>query len=143
MFRFDRYKSEETNDCTVRTLSNLLGISYRFSHDILTYYGREANKGFHWEHLMETLSNDFEKLYYKHDDANIAQLWVGKNKPKVPVYRKIYTVSQALKKYNKGRFAFMVHGHVFTVIDGVMIDTFKRQKQRKHIVGIYKYRHSK
>lgn len=141
MFQLDCYSSDEKNDCTVRTLANITGMSYQSSHDILEFYGRKPNEGFYWHEVMDRWSKDFETKFDLTAEDNIVYKWVAKYKPKIQVYRKTYTVSQALKKFNKGKYAFLVHGHVFAVIDGVAIDTFRRGKKMKRIYAVYKYKH--
>jgi hypothetical protein len=140
MFKLDCRSTDEKHDCTVRTLSNIINISYNNAHDILEFYGRKPNEVFYWHIVMDELKNDFEKVFDLHDEQNIAMKWIAKNTPKIPVFRKTYTVSQALKTFNKGKYAFLVYGHVFAVIDGNVIDTFRHGKQMKRVLAVYKYK---
>lgn len=140
MFRLDCYSSDDKNDCTVRTLSKITGMGYQAAHDVLSFYGRKPNEGFVWQNLMRELQKEFVEVYDKYSNQNLVQIWQGKYLPKRLQYRKTYTVSQALKKFNKGKFAFLVHGHVFAVLDGVVHDTFRSGKHMKHVLAVYQYR---
>lgn len=132
-FRFDRRHTQERNDCTVRTLSLVTGLSYEKAYEILEYYGRRPNRGFHWDFIMQVLKQDFKKEFELYSQSNIEN---GR-------YKKYYTVKDltTLPKFKKGSYAILVREHVFSMIDGVIVDTFRHGKKRKVVHAIYKYKH--
>jgi len=95
----------EKNDCTVRALSFFRNIDYKTAHSMMKCIGmRKDGRGAYFPH--------YRTLF----EASGAWIPVaGSTGPK--------TVGSFLKKFPKGKYAVIIKGHMFTVIDGVVHDS--------------------
>ena len=92
---------KERNDCAVRALALVTGISYKDAHSKFKSLGRKNGRG--------TRNTDIDKV--------MAELnFVHDKGPR--------TVSRLLQKYPKGNVYVVVRRHAFAVIDGTIHDTF-------------------
>ncbi len=116
----------EKNDCTVRCLATVTEMNYKDAHLLLKSLGRKDMKSFSFSDLISYGVKGFTiTREYNHIDS------LSKN----------LTVNQMLKskKLKDGKYAVNVSGHVFTVIDGVIIDGFESGKKCKRVKNIWKF----
>ena len=103
----------ETNDCTVRALSNGCHIPYPQAHNILRkHYDREHRKGMFFSHIMEVLCSEF----ISHDAHKNGTM----------------TISQFCKRFPKGRYFVTIRRHAIAIVDGVPQD-WTTTKSRHHV----------
>ena len=103
----------EKNDCTVRVVSNSLNIPYLEAHTILRQYGRRQNKhGISFGLFMndpkvkELFLTKYGVEYFEVNTDNIT------------------SIVHFLEQKKQGTFIVGVRGHVTTVKEGRVIDTF-------------------
>jgi hypothetical protein len=108
---------KDTKNCTIRALSITAGIPYEQADKIGVLAGRERNKGFYSEILMNQA-----------------------NKQGITSTRKVYipkiSVKKFIKQNPKGRFFCVRRGHAFAVVNGVIYDNVKTSS-RHMISAIY------
>lgn len=92
----------ETNDCAVRAHALFTQSSYEESHAIFKKLGRKDGRGTHNRDILTVLNPNYEC----HLNQNM-------------------TLKQLRNKYPKGRIYALKRGHAFTLIDGVLHDTWK------------------
>lgn len=102
--------ANETNDCSVRALAHVLGVEYGQAHAMLAEIGRKDRHG----------------LKHKHFIRNLDRLGL-EQRPDLSCM----TLARALPLMASGRFMCWVHRHFFTVIDGVVFDTWEQRPGRR------------
>jgi|WetSurMetagenome_2_1015567.scaffolds.fasta_scaffold604026_2 hypothetical protein len=93
----------EKLDCTVRSLAIFFNTSYDEAHDLMSPYrkSRHRTKG-RYQSLFESLGLHCKIFIYPQK-----------------------TVGQFLKENPRGNFMLRIKGHIFTVKDSVLHDTFQ------------------
>lgn len=104
--RTEQY-AHENNDCTVRALANACEVSYQEAHDYMRSHGRKDKKG----------ANSITAY---------ANALIGKYKVSaLPISYPIKTVAQTFKAGLPPRCIVRVNRHVFAVVNGKVLDTFR------------------
>jgi hypothetical protein len=96
--------SNEHNDCVVRALANATGMSYEDAHVRAAAAGRRPGKACSWDIVCAV----FDPAGERH--------WLGKRS-------RSFTLARFLRTFPKGVFMVHINRHVFTVRDGVVLDT--------------------
>jgi len=111
----------ETNDCTVRTLTAVTGLSYDDCHRQLAKQGRKNRRGCHWmiegPKAAEALGCTMRRMDYSEYRA------------------KTMITAERDPALRSGRFAILVRGHVAGMIDGDIVDW--SQGRRHRIQAVY------
>jgi hypothetical protein len=111
----------ETNDCTVRALTAVTGLTYDDCHRQLAKQGRKPRKGCHWfiegPKAAEALGCTMRRMQRSEYRA------------------KTMISAERDPALRNGRFAVLVRGHVAGMIDGNVIDW--SQGRRHRIVDVY------
>lgn len=92
---------DEKNDCAVRTMAHFLNLDYEKAHALLSAMGRPSKRGIRIKALRAGV-------------ASILPVW------RVPTG--FITVRDALECMTHGRFAVRTRGHIFAVINGLVLD---------------------
>ena len=103
---------EDTNNCTIISLSLAAGITYEKANRIGIKAGREKNKGFYLEPLYKEAKNKGIKI------------------EKIPVDKNT-TIKQFISDYPIGRYVLSKHKHALCVINGKIHDTIKNGMNSK------------
>lgn len=107
---------KESNDCTVRALAISLGIRYDSAHRLLEVYGRQDGQCYQFYRWIcgvgQHLFNQVEQ-------------------------QKLITVATFLKQHQAGVFICGMAGHIFTIVNGAIHDTWYKPKARSRIKGIW------
>lgn len=105
-------RPRQKSDCTVRALALARGLSYDLAYDLLADAGRKCSRGFAFPAWLN------------------AQPWATKIPfPAVKGQRRMNPAAFT-KTYPAGTFICRVAKHVFTVIDGVVLDAFENSPDR-------------
>jgi hypothetical protein len=109
----DQKKFHETNDCTVVTMAEVLGVEYHVAHKIMRERFKRKNR--HGAFMQRT---DFVQA-------------MGEYKVAKGPYSKSNKISlaQFCKKHPVGRFYVLVRGHALAVIDGVVYDHSEKPRR--------------
>jgi hypothetical protein len=113
-----RYDNE-SNDCTVRALANVLGAPYKLAHRIMAAAGRKQNHGMRfddWHPVYTRLGLRLVSLHGTTKGARYASYKLG-IRPAAGT-----TLANLLPSLQKGRYLLKYSGHVFAVIDGKVLD---------------------
>lgn len=113
----------ETNDCTVISLSIVLDTNYTKVHNALELVGRKKGKGIKLRQSLIQLGRllDFEFERF---------IPIQNNGSK-------YTMKTIGNKYNKGNYLVFVSGHVAAMIDGTIEDwTINREHRVVELIKI-------
>lgn len=81
-----------------------------------------------WDKTYEELSYIAQREGVILDDVNFIEDYLDKSYKRIPHYSK--TISEFLEEYPRGRYLITMRGHITTVIDGVLYDTFDCQNKR-------------
>jgi len=127
-------KAGETNDCTVRALSNASGLDYETAHKALQKQGRKPRKG--------ATCNVWHRAYTAAGMQLTGAYGVTKaTKALQRIYRVIpdkgATLSKIMPTLSQGRFIVIVTGHALAVVDGAIIDSHA-SSGNKSVVAVYK-----
>ena len=110
----------ETKDCTVRALACAKGISYDEAHAHMKAHGRVDGKGV-W---ASTLCDAYEAAGFKltgiYGTTQKAR-FMRRSFPNVKWHRGA-SLKKMLPHLSKGRYIVGMRGHVFAVVDGVVMD---------------------
>jgi hypothetical protein len=126
---------DETNDCTVRALANVLGMPYRLAHKIMAAAGRKPKQGMmfdQWHPVCERLGL---RLVSIHGTTNGAKYI--KHKIKTARVEPGITLANLLPRLQQGRYMLKYRGHVLAVVDGKVLDYGDNPAKTK-IQAIYK-----
>lgn len=105
-------RPRQKNDCTVRALAIARGLPYDMAYDLIKDAGRTCSRGFHFPKWMSS------------------QPWGRKiSFPAVKGQRRM-NPSSFVVSFPKGRYICQVAKHVFSVVDGVVQDTFENAPDR-------------
>lgn len=102
----DRY-SHETNDCSVKALSNSFDVSYVAAHSVLKKFGRKDRHGVAFSAFMTQNNNELFRQKFEE------------------FARPGMTIKTFVNKFNKGTYIVRYTGHVFAVVNGVVLDSFE------------------
>ncbi len=102
---------DDKNDCAVRAFSIFSDVPYKQAHTSFKQLGRRDGYGTP-HHIIDTM--------LKQQSA----------KKMISGYKKI-TLNQLVKQYPVGKLYCLIRGHAFTVIDGVVHDTWKVGKKAR------------
>lgn len=104
MYRYYNKNSHNNfiNDCVIRCIATLTDRTWRSVYDELTYLA--GNKGLMFDNV------DFVEDYL--DDRYDRQCHYSK------------TIREFTKEYPEGRYAVTMDGHITSIIDGDIVDTF-------------------
>ena len=127
-------KPGETNDCTVRALSNASGIHYDVAHRALQKEGRKPGRG--------AQANVWHRAYLASGMQLRGAYGVTRTtKALQRIYRVIpdkgATLSKIMPTLSNGRFIVIVTGHALAVVDGAIIDSHA-SSGNKSVVAVYK-----
>jgi hypothetical protein len=119
--------AKDYNDCTVRAFANCLDIPYSDAWQVMHEAGREFRKGLACEKLMKAYINAGAK-FTAVGNTKISKLSCGWHREitgEYPDTIKGMTIKTMLEKpeYQQGKYAVLVRGHIFAVVDAEVIDT--------------------
>jgi hypothetical protein len=100
-------RPKQRNDCTVRSLAIVTGLSYDLAFDVLKGAGRKNNGNF-----------DLEKYLREHSKGSFKCQKQGRLLAPVRWKR----ISDFLAEHHNGRYIIATAKHVAAVVDGVMHD---------------------
>jgi hypothetical protein len=119
--------SFETNDCAVRALALACSVTYAEAHSFMEARGRRSKKGCYTDKIYPDAELNGFKIVVKP-----VFIVAGKK-----AYARYLTVGKWLDFGPLPKRCIMrVTGHVFAVIDGIVMDTFPVAKGRK-VFGLY------
>ena len=114
-------RPKQKNDCTVRAVATVLGLSYDEVYDQMAHAGRQCNRRFHLLDWLESRNHD-EPGHFVCKTRRISFPAI-KGKERM-------NLAEFCKQYPHGRYICRVAKHVFAVIDGVVYDTFENRCDR-------------
>jgi len=126
---------DERNDCTVRALACAKGISYDEAHAHMKAHGRVDRKGVHTLPLYNAYAAAGFELTAIYGTTNKARYMHGLF-PSVKRHSGA-SVKKVLPSLNKGRYIVGMLGHVFAVVDGVVMD-YSYVPTGRYVTDIYK-----
>lgn len=109
------YKDIEDNDCAVTALANATNMHYEIAHDIL----EESGRGIGERCWMEDGLRIYGKCYG--DVITVITFNYG------------YLLSDFVREHPEGRFIVRQPGHVFAVVDGIVIED-ETHKSHHHFI---------
>lgn len=127
-----RTVSTERNDCQIVTLSKVLDQPYDLVLDLMKAGGwipsdAGNHQGSRWEYMMDMCNKEMKEVWcrfkYKKNNNVNGKVVSG------------MTVKSALKHFPEGTFVINVRGHVLSMIDGELFDTWNSQNCR--VLSIY------
>ena len=124
----ERESHNESSDCSVVALSIAVGIPYDVAHDILAKAGRRSRHGFQ----MTAWLADQARLGITCCGYKFTQTSCGKINYRTAGYT-YPTVAKVHRDFPKGRFMVSVSGHIFAMIDGVILDYNGPRRQVKKL----------
>ena len=107
-------------DCAVRAIAIAAGMEYPEAHKMLKKAGRRDDNVFRTAEFMKH-KRRINGYKVTKVESTLIEL-------------ECYFVSDFVKQYNKGRYLVRYPGHVFAVIDGVLIDS---APTFRHFIGEY------
>lgn len=112
---------DNRNDCSVIALAYAFDLPYQKAYDICKKAGRKHNEGFHlWNVLKVNRHKKSKQIFGRR---------VGwHDRPKS-------TVGKFQKRHPKGIYIIRVGGHIFTMIDGVIFNQYRKTS----IISYYYY----
>lgn len=125
----------ENNDCSVRALSNVTGISYQEAHDKMKVAGRIDRKTCPnriWEKVYAESGLVLEAVFGSTNTARNKSLY----NPGVRQYRGV-SIGKLIPRLDPSRsYAIHVRGHVFAVKNGKVLDSHP-QRAGTRVVALY------
>lgn len=124
----------ESNDCTVRALSNAGDIPYANAHELLKKHGRKDNNGAKFSTMQKAYNEAGFTLKSVHGTTQQARFVarVTKHETKTGV-----TLAKILPKLGFGKYIINTTGHAVAVVDGKIIDTFDNPAG-KRVIAVFK-----
>ena len=116
--------SKDTNDCTVRALSNAKGIDYSVAHKALKDAGRRPKKGVSLRECSKIYSDEGGELVYINNTQHGLIRTIEQYGDSISSVARPMTFSQFVSKHSKGRYVVLITGHATTVIDGEVVDSY-------------------
>ena len=110
----ERNLLNEKNDCTVRALSEALGIPYLEAYGMMIGYGRKAKKRFNCRPMY-------------------SELGTAMPRPAMTVERYVSLIAHS------GRWIIEIRGHVFAVIEGEIKDMYPSYNLSRHVVQAWRF----
>lgn len=117
----DGRSPDNRNDCSVIALAYAFDIPYQKAYDLCKKAGRIHNKGFDLSDVL--------KVGWRKKSRQFLGRRVGYHK------RPRMTVGRFQKRHPEGIYIIRVGGHIFTMIDGVMLN----QWNKRDIISFYYY----
>ncbi|HHT9121254.1 MAG TPA: hypothetical protein ACFYEF_00180 [Candidatus Wunengus sp. YC63] len=114
--RSNSKRSKQTNDCTVRALSNILDIDYDIAYDYLASRGRKSSTGTFFPNKAK-------------DDHCFNHKFVWRAFPAIRGEMRM-NPAKFSEQYKTGRFIVKTAKHVIAVRDGVFFDIFASRPNR-------------
>jgi hypothetical protein len=109
----------ESNDCTVRALANVLGAPYKLAHKIMAAAGRKQNHGMGFDDWHPVYTRLGLRLVSLHGTTNGAR-YISK---KLGIQAAAgTTLANLLPSLRDGRYLLKYRGHVFAVVNGKVLD---------------------
>jgi hypothetical protein len=99
---------KETKDCTVRALVNATGRPYTEVHAVFAEHGRKNRRGFRFHQCIHSIAAD---------------LGIS-----VKLVRRSGSVEKLIRLFPQGKVIVHVRRHAFTIIDGVIHDSWTPSK---------------
>jgi hypothetical protein len=103
----ERSSHAERNDCSVVALSIAVGIPYDVAHHMLASAGRKPGHG-------------FKMTVWLREQAELGGIVCGYKFTTVQADRR--TLARVRRDFPKGRLMVTTRGHIFAMIDGVILD---------------------
>lgn len=125
--------ASESQDCSVRALSNVMGISYEDAHQKISLIGRQNGKPVNTGDLNDlyislgfkitVVGNTITSRYFSRKNPTATHI-AGS------------TIENMIGRLSRGKYIVQVRGHVFAVIDGKIFDKGS-MPAGKRVVAIY------
>ena len=135
-------KNGESNDCTVRAMTNSSGIDYEIVHALLKKNGRKDNKGVRYDVIMPSMKElgfEFVGVFGKTIAAKCGLAHAAKYYDVVEgSQNKPITLGNLVKSLPFGKFVVIIKGHAVALIDGKLIDTFNNSSQSQ-VAMLFQY----
>lgn len=113
-YQADRLRHDEYNDCAVKAIACVTGVSYDMAHEALKQLGRRNRRGAYLKEMLPRLSTEFDFSF------------------RLLSFMQKTTVSRVADCLpTKGRFLVFVRGHVLPLVDGKVWDW---TEGRRHVV---------
>lgn len=120
-------RPRERNDCTVKSLALVTGVSYDEAYDFLANAGRAANCGFdYWNRFLDRQTKIFDRRVVKHSFPAV------KGGKRMRLDRFLY-------EFPNGNYILTFADHVAPVIDGIVWDEVT-DYLRKVVYTAYEFR---
>ena len=128
-YETSRYRGYETNDCVVKALAILFGISYDEAHGFARgFFSRDERKGtFGFTHGIRTMMRDPAARFY----GTIQEAKCYRNE----------TVETVQEAYPKGVYLVDSYNHVSVLCDGVWVDYEGIIKPDTRVYAVYRFTH--
>lgn len=131
------FNPKRKNDCSVRAYAELHQISYEESEALFAKAGRVINKGASWDVLVGLFRAKGWKL------TSVGSTGSAEFIKKFSDFHceKGMTLKTLLKNpvYSKGKYAVLIHGHIFAMIDGLIYDKWE-MAAGKRVTAIFSQR---
>lgn len=136
--RIGATRAGEKNDCTVRALANVTGLSYDECHARMKEAGRKDCTGADAEYYFDVYMQSGAKQGYVVGKTNKA-LWIRRI---FPDYKHIkgMTVRTLVEELQdkRGRYIAVTEGHALAIVDGFIIDKFNNPAN-KRVVALFRF----
>jgi hypothetical protein len=131
-FHSDRAALGETNDCAVRALAAVSGLTYRDAHELVAAWGRQPRKGTHqcvalFLTLGATVVQAEPHRYYEATGSFNTPTSISKG-PR--------TIRTLARHYKTGRYLVFIRGHVFALIDGQIVGDWATTERLHRIEAV-------
>lgn len=124
---------KERNDCTVRALATVCGVSYDEAYDFIQSEGRASNSAVNFNRIMygvlDPVIGDPRTVFGFTATRQTFPAVKGQRRMNPATFR---------KRFPTGRYVVWTARHVFAIIDGVAYDTH-RQREDRCIYGAWKF----
>jgi hypothetical protein len=122
---------QETNDCAVKAVALVCGVSYEVAHAACAAEGRKPGKGMGTDHILRVVA----KLGKRPTQVNVGQRFIENYPAAHKILRSVTThhPDRFNKVWADGKtYLMFVSGHVLAIINGVNHD-WSRGKARRAI----------
>ncbi len=103
-------RPKNKRDCVIRSIALVLNKPYDDIYNLMAKEGRKSSCGtdkFIWQTYLNQ-TKQFEKISFP--------AFIGKSR---------MNLEEFSKNYNQGKYVVQMAGHLTTVIDGIVLDTFQ------------------
>lgn len=130
-YETSRYRGYETNDCVVKALAILFGISYDEAHGFARgFFSRDERAGTHgFTHGIRTMMRDPSARFY----GTVQEAECYRNE----------TIATVQKAYPKGVYLVDSYHHVSVLCDGVWVDYAGLITPNTRVNAVYQFSHFK